>query len=128
MSDLKERIDSILQQPQLAGLATITEDGKPWVRYVMTVADDNLEIRCGIEDRKIAPQFARGQLLCAGGLARKHNRYRCAPLRGVCDLYALAREAPSRQDRGKNTHRHTKRRSHRGPPRFLPGHDRVHAC
>lgn len=55
MSDLKERIASILQQPQLSGLATITEDGKPWVRYVMTVADENLEIRCAtfITARKI---------------------------------------------------------------------------
>ena len=46
MSDLKERIGSILQQPQLTGLATITDDGKPWVRYVMTVADEKLLIRC----------------------------------------------------------------------------------
>ena len=38
MSDLKERILKILQQPQLAALATITQDGKPWVRYVMVVA------------------------------------------------------------------------------------------
>jgi len=46
MSDLKTRILTILQQPQLAGLATITEDGKPWVRYVMTVASEDLTIRC----------------------------------------------------------------------------------
>jgi general stress protein 26 len=29
----------------LSGLATVTEDGKPWVRYVMTVGNDDLEIR-----------------------------------------------------------------------------------
>ena len=46
MSELQERISVILKQPQLAALATITEDGKPWVRYVMTLADDNLLIRC----------------------------------------------------------------------------------
>jgi general stress protein 26 len=46
MSDLKERILKIVQQPQLASLATITEDGKPWVRYVMTVATEDLTIRC----------------------------------------------------------------------------------
>ncbi len=46
MSDLKERILKILQQPQLAGLATITQDGKPWVRYVMTVASQDMTIRC----------------------------------------------------------------------------------
>jgi len=46
MSDIKERILAILAQPQLCGLATITQDGKPWVRYVMAVASPDLTIRC----------------------------------------------------------------------------------
>ncbi len=46
MSDLQERIANILMQPQLTGLATVTEDGKPWVRYVMTLASEDLVIRC----------------------------------------------------------------------------------
>jgi general stress protein 26 len=46
MSDLKDRIASMLQKPQLAGLATVTEDGKPWVRYVMIAGSDDLTIRC----------------------------------------------------------------------------------
>ena len=33
MSDLKDKIYEVLQRPQLAGLATVTEEGKPWVRY-----------------------------------------------------------------------------------------------
>ena len=45
MSDLKGRIFEILQTPQLCGLATVTEDGKPWVRYVMAVAGEDLTIR-----------------------------------------------------------------------------------
>jgi general stress protein 26 len=55
MSDLKERILKILQQPQLAGLATITQDGKPWVRYVMTVASADMTIRCAtfVSARKV---------------------------------------------------------------------------
>ena len=55
MSDLKERILKILQQPQLAGLATVTQDGKPWVRYVMTVGSPDMTIRCAtfISARKI---------------------------------------------------------------------------
>lgn len=55
MSDLKERILKIVQQPQLAGLATITPDGKPWVRYVMTVGSRDLTIRCAtfISARKV---------------------------------------------------------------------------
>lgn len=46
MSELKERIYAILKEPQLAGLATITEDGKPWVRYVMIMASEDLTTRC----------------------------------------------------------------------------------
>ena len=46
MSDLKQRIRGIMQTPQLSGLATINEEGKPWVRYMMAVADDGLTIRC----------------------------------------------------------------------------------
>jgi general stress protein 26 len=55
MSDLKDRIYKILAQPQLAGLATITQDGKPWVRYVMTAASPDLTIRCAtfVSARKV---------------------------------------------------------------------------
>jgi general stress protein 26 len=55
MSDLNDRIKSMLQKPQLAGLATVTEDGKPWVRYVMVAASDDLMIRCAtfISARKV---------------------------------------------------------------------------
>ncbi len=55
MSDVKERILKILRQPQLAGLATITQDGKPWVRYVMAVASQDLTIRCAtfVSARKV---------------------------------------------------------------------------
>ena len=45
MSDLKTRILEILQKPQLAVLATITEDGKPWVRYVMAAGSRDMKIR-----------------------------------------------------------------------------------
>ena len=55
MSELKERIYAILKEPQLAGLATITKEGKPWVRYVMTVASEDLTIRCAtfVKARKV---------------------------------------------------------------------------
>lgn len=45
MPDLKDRILEIIQKPQLAVLATVTGEGKPWARYVMTVADEDLTIR-----------------------------------------------------------------------------------
>jgi general stress protein 26 len=45
MPDLKERILDIVKGPSLAGFATITKDGKPWVRYVMTEVSDDLTFR-----------------------------------------------------------------------------------
>jgi len=46
MPDLKQRILDILHKPQLAALATVTEKNNPWVRYVVTVGDGDLVIRC----------------------------------------------------------------------------------
>jgi general stress protein 26 len=45
MSDLKQRIFDLAKVPQMLNLATITEDGKPWVRYMVGSADQELSIR-----------------------------------------------------------------------------------
>ena len=44
MSELKKKILAKIDRPTLSALATITEDGKPWVRYVTPMADENLNI------------------------------------------------------------------------------------
>lgn len=44
MSDLKEKIASLMSAPTLAAFATVTEDNRPWVRYVVVFADDDLNI------------------------------------------------------------------------------------
>jgi len=56
MSELKERIAKELSQPQLASLATLTEEGQPWTRYVMIQGSDDLGIRCAtfVGARKVA--------------------------------------------------------------------------
>jgi len=55
MSDLQQRILDIVHKPQLAALATVTEKNNPWVRYVVTVGDGDLVIRCAtfVKSRKI---------------------------------------------------------------------------
>jgi general stress protein 26 len=55
MADTREKIMEIIGQPQLSGLATINDEGKPWVRYVMAVADPEMTIRCAtfIQARKV---------------------------------------------------------------------------
>jgi general stress protein 26 len=45
MSQMKERIFEIIGRPNLSALATVAEDGKPWVRYVMTTGDGDLSLR-----------------------------------------------------------------------------------
>ncbi|MCP4132507.1 MAG: pyridoxamine 5'-phosphate oxidase family protein [bacterium] len=45
MKNLEERIFEVIGKPHLAGIATITEDGKPWVRYVVAVGAPDLTIR-----------------------------------------------------------------------------------
>ena len=41
---LKEKILAKLTGPTLCTLATVTEDGKPWVRYMILSADEHLTI------------------------------------------------------------------------------------
>lgn len=56
MQSLKTRILRLFKTPQLSVLATVTGDGKPWARYVMATADEDLTIRCAtfIQARKVA--------------------------------------------------------------------------
>ena len=55
MDDLKARILETLKGLQLASLATVTEDGKPWTRYVMVTADESLTLRAAtfVNARKV---------------------------------------------------------------------------
>lgn len=43
--ELRKKILEILEKVQLAGFATINEEGKPWVRYVMTKGSDDMTVR-----------------------------------------------------------------------------------
>ncbi len=56
MSDLKQRIFDLAKELQMINFATITENGKPWVRYVMGKADEELVFRfsTNLATRKIA--------------------------------------------------------------------------
>ncbi|MFC2164202.1 pyridoxamine 5'-phosphate oxidase family protein [Acidobacteriota bacterium] len=56
MDDIKEKILTVIKTPQIMALATVTEDGKPWVRYVMGFGADDLTIRfvTSLQTRKVA--------------------------------------------------------------------------
>lgn len=57
-ADVKKRIYEILTGPpaSFGAFATITKDGKPWVRFVQIMADEDLNIRIGTfkDSRKIS--------------------------------------------------------------------------
>lgn len=44
-SELKRKIRAVFAAPRVAALATVTGDGRPWVRYVTVRADDDLTLR-----------------------------------------------------------------------------------
>jgi general stress protein 26 len=56
MIELKQKILAKIDKPTLSALATMTEDGKPWVRYVTPMADEdlNLWVATFINSRKVS--------------------------------------------------------------------------
>ncbi len=56
MTDLKSKIKERFDKFPMLSLATLTEDVKPWVRYVMSRVDDDLTVRFStfVGSRKIA--------------------------------------------------------------------------
>ena len=56
MSEVKQKILAKIGKVTLSALATITEDGKPWVRYVTPRGDENLNLWLAtfINSRKVA--------------------------------------------------------------------------
>jgi general stress protein 26 len=55
MSALKQKILTLIKKADIAGFATITEDSKPWVRYVSIAVLDDMTIRFStfISSRKV---------------------------------------------------------------------------
>jgi general stress protein 26 len=56
MATLKDHILEIIGKPHLASIATLNEEGKPWVRYVMATGDRDLTLRFAsfLDSRKVS--------------------------------------------------------------------------
>ena len=54
--DLQEKIYNLMKEYPLAALATVTEQGKPWVRFIMIAAEKDLSIKFAthLNSRKVA--------------------------------------------------------------------------
>ncbi len=88
MAELKEKIYGILQQPQLTGLATITQDGKPWVRYVMAMASEDMTIRCAtfVSARKVKQIEANPEVHLTCGVTDPRNMQPYLQVQGRASL------------------------------------------
>ncbi len=71
MDDLKTQILAVIGKPQLMALATLTEAGKPWVRFVMGIGMPDLSIRIvtGLQTRKVAQIGSDPEVHLAAGAA-----------------------------------------------------------
>jgi general stress protein 26 len=71
MTELKDKILAKLEGLQIASLATITQDGKPWVRYVTVQADPDLTLYVATSpgSRKVAQVKAAPEVHLTCGLA-----------------------------------------------------------
>ena len=71
MSDLKPKILDVIGKPQLMPLATLTPEGKPWVRFVVGMGLPDLTIRfvTGLQSRKVAQIGANPEVHLAAGAA-----------------------------------------------------------
>jgi general stress protein 26 len=56
MSDLRERLAEKIKGPQLINFATVTPEGRPWVRYVMAAGTPDLKLMFAtfVGSRKVA--------------------------------------------------------------------------
>src|SRR5512137_1067223 len=71
MNDLEKKIWASLGRPQLASLATVTQTGQPWVRYVTVYADAGFRLRFCTDEgsRKVRHIRARPEVhLTCGNL------------------------------------------------------------
>ena len=78
MSDAKTKIRTLLSGPQLASFATVTEDGRPWVRYVVVMADGDMNLRFAtyLESRKVTQVKKTPQVhLTVGGSMESEGPY-----------------------------------------------------
>lgn len=80
MSELKSKILAIIGKPVLGALASLTEEGKPWTRYIVATADTDLNIRfaTNLSSRKV--KHLKGNsavhLTCGdNSLANMHKPY-----------------------------------------------------
>ena len=88
MAELKDQIYEIISKPQLAGLATVTPEGKPWVRYVMALADQDLTIHFAtfVQARKVEQIQANPEVHLTCGVTDPNEMVPYLQIQGTAKL------------------------------------------
>jgi general stress protein 26 len=88
MSDLKQRILDATRELQLINFATVTEDGKPWVRYVVGRADNDLVFRfcTHLETRKVEQIKGNPNVHLCLGVSDMETAKNWMQIEGVAEL------------------------------------------
>ncbi len=87
MSDVKAKVLELFKFPTLVGLATIY-DSKPWVRYVMATADDQMIFRIATsgQSRKVAQIKNNPEVHMTGGIASLETAKHYAQIQGQASI------------------------------------------
>lgn len=88
LDDVKARIMELWSEPQLSALATVTTEGKPWVRYVLTMASPDLVFRFATYEgsRKTAQIVSDPEVHLVAGARTMESAERWAQVSGRAQI------------------------------------------
>ncbi|MGC1403395.1 MAG: pyridoxamine 5'-phosphate oxidase family protein [Thermodesulfobacteriota bacterium] len=86
--ELKQKIMAKLSGPTLCALGTLTEDGKPWVRYVTPFADENLTLWMAtfINSRKVGQIKKNPEVHLTTGVATMETAESYLQIQGKAEI------------------------------------------
>jgi general stress protein 26 len=86
--DLKDRILDLFKTPCLCGLSTVTTDGKPWVRYVIVEASNDLTFRCStfMSARKVGQIAKNPEAHLTCGIAKNSDMGPYLQIQGIANV------------------------------------------
>lgn len=88
MSEIVQRILDIVKNPHLSSFSTITEDGKPWVRYVIARAAEDLTVRfaTSTDTRKVAQIRKNPEVHLTSGITDPANAQAYVQIQGTAEF------------------------------------------
>ena len=98
MNELKAKILEKIKEHTLASFATITGDGKPWTRYVVVKADDQLNIWFATfkNSRKVRQIAENAEVHLSLGVAEPETATSWLQVQGKAEITWSFRSYPSR--------------------------------